>query len=183
MYAYRSRFHVFILWLGFFSFFFFLLYLVTNKQTEKKDRKRIRRLRLWVTKLTVECCLVWYCKHIHFNNFYERLHDDLNAPDFVLHISYIIKIVTKKKGNLWTQHLEKLKWNDTMRSAVSQAKHTRTQILQFIQLLRHMSVDLCERMFWEWIQDHITFMIELQGPIQTSNQLICHIWCDKVPSK
>lgn len=132
--SYRSRFHVFILWLGFFSFFFFFLYLVTNKQTNKDRRKRwwrrssskkhIRRLRLWVTKLTVECCLVWYCKHIHFNNFYERLHDDLNAPDFVLHISYIIKIVTKK-GN---------SWHYAIGCVASKQTHTHTYCLTFLSI-------------------------------------------------
>lgn len=135
MYAYRSRFHVFILWLGFF-FFLLLLALLGNKQTNrKKDRKRIRRLRLWVTKLTVECCLVWYCKHIHFNNFYERLHDDLNAPDFVLHISYIIKIVTKK-GKFMDAALREaqMKWHYAIGCVASKEhKHTNLAIYSITQ--------------------------------------------------
>lgn len=184
----------------FFSLRFFFFFVLGNKQTQKKNGRRKKqqhkrtRRQFWVTKLTqFECVLfeikILYCKHICTNNFENRLRDDLNAPDFELHISTVaVKIVDKKKIEI---HRWFVNWHFVhththtpylcrwQRLSQTYSLHSLTRcssIKHFIfQLLIQISVDLLERMFWAWFQDHISFMIASRAHWNIKSHLICHV--------
>lgn len=165
---YRPRFQVFVptvAWGFFLFFFFFFPYLVTNKQTEKEAKTHIRRLRLVSHTQLAFKCLAWYCKHINFNKFLWTITRWPECSWFcVLHIShmctFIIKIVTKK-GNFKAKHIGKV-WSERPAHCLTfdiLSNQTSTYYCSLFNLRAQISVDLFERMLWERIQDHITFVI------------------------